>query len=128
MNKKTKHLLSSVLFALTSILYFFFAYIGYGKQNIDLKTKSMYENIVTDKGVGIRYDLKGKESSVFYLSLKGFNEKLGIYRMSNNYDDLLAKSNIGEKVKVYYQPNSEEEKLPLTIGLMKEPVMAGWIL
>lgn len=116
MNKKTKHLLSSVLFALTSILYFLLAYIGYGKQNIDLKTKSMYENIVTDKGIGIRYDRKGKESSVFYLSLKGFNEKLGIYRMSKKYDDLLAKINIGEKVKVYYQPgNNKRENINIDL-------------
>ena len=87
MNKKTKHLLSSILFASTSILYFFLAYIGYGKQNIDLTEIANYENVITNKGIGIRYGSKGKESEVFFIKLKGLEEKLGIYRMSKNYDD-----------------------------------------
>ncbi len=108
MNKKTKHLLSSILFASTSILYFFLAYIGYGKQNIDLTEIANYENVITNKGIGIRYGSKGKESEVFFIKLKGLEEKLGIYRMSKNYDDLLNKVNIGETVKVYYKPSSNK--------------------
>jgi hypothetical protein len=110
MNKKTKHLLNSILFASTSILYFFLAYIGYGKQNIDLTQKTTYENIVTNKGIGIRYGSKGRQSKVFYITLKDLDEKLGVYRMSKNYDDLLNKFEIGEKVKVYYRPSTNKNE------------------
>jgi hypothetical protein len=110
MNKKTKHLLSSIIFASTSTLYFFLAYIGYGKQNIDLTQKATYENVVTNKGIGIRYGSKGRQSEVFYITLKDLDEKLGIYRMSKKYDDLLRKIRIGEEVKVYYRPSTNKKE------------------
>lgn len=110
MNKKTKHLINSILFGSTSILYFFLAYIGYGKQNIDLSKYVQYENIIIDKGIDIHYGGKGRESDVFFISLKELNEDLGIYRMSKKYTDLLEKLNIGDKVKVYYRPNSNENE------------------
>lgn len=108
MNKKTKHLLNSILFASTSILYFFLAYIGYGKQNLDLTKYAQYENVITDKGIGIHYGSKGRKSNVFYLSLNGLDENLGVYRMSKEYDDLLKKIKIGERVKVYYQKSNNK--------------------
>ena len=110
MTKKTKHLLSSILFASTSILYFFLAYIGYGKQNLDLSKYAQYENVIIDKGIDIHYGSKGRKSNVFYISLKDLDEDLGIYRMSKEYEDLLKKVNIGEKVKVYYRPSSNERE------------------
>ncbi|WP_262148451.1 hypothetical protein [Chryseobacterium foetidum] len=108
MNKKTKHLLNSILFASTSILYFFLGYIGYGKQNLDLTKYAQYENVITDKGIGIHYGSKGRKSNVFYLSLNGLDENLGVYRMSKEYDDLLKKIKIGERVKVYYQKSNNK--------------------
>ena len=110
MNKKTKHLLSSILFASTSLLYFFLSYVGYEKQNIDLTQKANYENVITNKGIGIRYLGKGTKSEVFFITLKDLDEKLGIYRMSENYDDLLNKVNMGDKVKVYYEPSSNKRE------------------
>jgi hypothetical protein len=110
MNKKTKHFLSSILFASTSVLYFFLAYIGYGKQNLDLSKYAQYENIIIDKGIDIRYGSKGRKSNVFHLSLKDMDEDLGIYRMSKEYEDLLKKVNVGDKVKVYYRPSSNERE------------------
>ena len=110
MNKRTKHLLSSILFASTSILYFFLAYIGYGKQNIDLSKYVQYENEIIDKGIDIHYGSKGRKSKVFYISLKDLDEELGIYRMSKEYEDLLNKVNIGDKVKVYYRPSSNQRE------------------
>ncbi|KQT17680.1 hypothetical protein ASG31_09830 [Chryseobacterium sp. Leaf404] len=108
MNQRTKHLLNSILFASTSILYFFLAYIGYGKQNPDLTKYAHYENVITDKGIGIHYGRKGRKSNVFYLSLNGLDENLGVYRMSKEYDDLLKKIKIGERVKVYYQKSNNK--------------------
>lgn len=118
MNNKTKHLLKSILFASTSILYFFIAYIGYGKQNLDLSECNQYENVITDKGIDIHYGSKGVESNVFYISLKNLDEDLGIYRMSKEYDDLLEKVNIGDKVKVYYK-KSFDRKENININLIQ---------
>ena len=109
MNKKTNHLLYSILFASTSILYFFLAYIGYGKQTIDLSQKATYENIITNIDIGIHYGSKGRQSEVFYIMLKDLDEKLGIYRMSKNYDDLIDRLNVGEKVKVHYRPSTHKK-------------------
>jgi len=108
MKKKAIHLLKSILFASTSILYFFLAYIGYGKQNLDLTKYAQYENVIIDKGIGIYYGNKGSKSNVFFLSLNGLDEDLGIYRMSREYDDLLKKIKIGERVKVYYQKSNNK--------------------
>ncbi len=115
MNKKTKHTLSSILFAFSSVLYFFLAYIGFENQNIDLNQFQQYENIITDKGIDIHYDSKGGESDVFYISLKGLDEDLGIYRMSKNYDDLLAKFKVGEKVKVYYKASNDLDNINIDL-------------
>lgn len=98
------------MFASTSILYFFLAYIGYGKQNLDLSKYTQYENIIIDKGIDIHYGSKGRKSNVFYISLKDLDEDLGIYRMSKEYEDLLKKLNVGDKVKVYYRPSSNEKE------------------
>lgn len=106
MNRKTKHLLSSILFASTSLLYFFLAYIGCEDQNIDLKRTKKYTNVITNKGVGIHYGSKGRQSFVFFIELKYLEQKLGIYRKSKNYDDLLEKVNVGDTVKVFFKPSN----------------------
>ena len=106
--KKIKHTLSSILFASTSLIYFLLAYIGYGKQNLDLTKYSQFENKVIDKGIGIHYGNKGRKSQVFYVALDNLSEKLGIYRMSKNYDDLLNNIKIGDVIKVYYRPSTNE--------------------
>ncbi len=115
MNKKTKHLINSILFGTTSIIYFFLAYIGFSKQNIDLSKYQQYENIIIDKGIDIHYSSKGHESDVFYISLKGLDEDLGIYRMSKNYTDLLEQLNIGDKVTVYYRPSKNKENINIDL-------------
>src|SRR5690606_24438945 len=58
----------------------------------------------------IHYGSKGRKSNVFYISLKDLDEDLGIYRMSKEYEDLLKKVNVGDKVKVYYRPSSNERE------------------
>lgn len=103
MNKKTKKLVNSISAGLFSALLFLVSYIGYEKQNIDLSKQNQYEEIIIDKGIGIHYGSKNQKSNVFFITLKNLNENLGIYRISNDYKDLLQKVNIGDKVKVYYE-------------------------
>jgi hypothetical protein len=120
MSLKTKLLLRSTLIASTSVIYFLLAYIGFKDQDINLSKCDQYENIITDKGVGIHYGNRGRKSNVFFISLKGLDEDLGIYRMSKKYNDLLEKVNVGDRVKVYYRRNlDEDEKDNVNIDLIQ---------
>ena len=110
MNKKTKRLINSIANGFFSLLFFFLAYIGYKKSNIDLSKQNKLESIILNKGIDIHHGSIGKKSNVFFISLKNLDENLGIYRMSKNYNDLLQKINIGDKVKVYYQSNSNKSE------------------
>lgn len=110
MTKKTKQLINSITAGLFSILFFFLAYIGYEKRNIDLSKQDKFESIIIDKGINIHYGSKGQKSDIFFISLKNLDKDLGVYRMSKNYNDLLQKVNIGDKVKVYYQANSNKDE------------------
>jgi hypothetical protein len=110
MNKKYKFLLNSISTGLLSVIFFFVAYIGYEKQHIDLSACDQFEGVIIDKGIDVHYGSKGHKAKVFYISLKDLNEDLGIYRISRNYDDLLKKLTIGDRVKVYYLANSNDRE------------------
>ena len=115
MNKNTKRISYSVLLASTSLIYFFLAYLGYKEQNLDLSDYDRYENIITHKGIGIHHGSRGRKSNVFCISLEGLDEKLGIYRMSRKYNDLLEKVNVGDRVKVYYRKNAEKDNINIDL-------------
>lgn len=110
MNKGTKRTVSSIFLFLTSFIYFFVAYIGFKKQNIDLSNYSKIESIIIDKGIDYRYGSKGRKSHCFYIQLKDKDKKIGVYRMSKNYEDLLAKFNIGDTVTAYYRDNNNQSE------------------
>lgn len=110
MDKNTKRTLSSIFLFLTSFIYFFLAYIGFKKQNIDLKNYSKTESIIIDKGVDYRIGSKGRKSQCFYILLKDHDKKLGVYRMNKDYSNLLAKFNIGDTVTAYYRDNNNQRE------------------
>jgi len=103
MKKSTKHTLGAVAIFLSSFLYFFLAYIGFTKQNIDLTKCDKTIGIIEDKGIDKHYGSKGRKSDVFFIQLDNLDMKLGIYRMSRDYKDLLSKVSIGDLVTVYYK-------------------------
>lgn len=102
MEKQIKHILISIVIFLSSFIYFFLAYIGFTKQNIDLNSCNKTVGIIADKGIDKHYGSKGRKSDVFFIRLENMAMKLGVYRMSRNYEDLLQKTNIGDLVTVYY--------------------------
>ena len=65
-------------------------------------------SIVENRGIDIRYGSKGKKDEVFYVKLKDLTKKLGVYRMSKNYDDLIKKINIGDQLTIFYYGNSNQ--------------------
>lgn len=115
MKKVSKKAINSIIIALTSIIYFSLAYVGYEKQNIDLNKYSQYEGVIIDKGIGILKGSKGRTSNVFYVTLNGLDERLGIYRMSKKYNDLLSNLTVGEKIKVYYKPQSNKNNINIDL-------------
>jgi len=102
-------MLVSILIALTSLIYFFLAYAGFLEQNIDLSNYAQYEGVITARGIDIRHG-SSNEAKVFFLTMRELKEKLGIYRMSKKYDDLLEKINVGDRVKVYYRPGTDKRE------------------
>jgi hypothetical protein len=93
-------------FTFFTLLYIFCIYLGLKKQNIDLNKTNKIISIVENRGIDIRYGSKGKIDEVFYIKLENYDKKLGVYRMSKNYEDLIKKINIGDKVKIYFYENS----------------------
>ncbi len=110
MEKSTSRTGKAILLFLSSFLYFFLAYIGFKKQNIQLSDYDHITSVISDNGTGYRYDSKGKKSACFYLQLEDVDKKLGVYRMSKNYKDLLDKFTNGDTVTVYYRDNSNTDE------------------
>ncbi|MGB4774188.1 MAG: hypothetical protein WBP45_03375 [Daejeonella sp.] len=106
MEKSTKRTLNSIFLFLTSFIYFFLAYVGLKKQNLSLTNYDKITSVIVDKGIDYRYGSKGKKSKCFYIQISDIDRKLGVYRMTKNYDDLLDKFIIGDTVTVYYRDNN----------------------
>jgi len=103
MEKNTKRKISAVLIFLTSFIYFGLAYKGYKRQGTPLTGYDKITSIIEDKGTDYRY---GKNrSQCFYIRLRGSDKKLGVYRMSRAYDDLLDQFQIGDTVTAYFRDN-----------------------
>ncbi|MBS1511509.1 MAG: hypothetical protein JST86_11750 [Bacteroidetes bacterium] len=103
-----KRAVYAILIGLSSLIYFFVAWIGYDKMHIDLKETFERSGIITATGTDYHYGDKGDKANVFYLQLNNMKKKLGIYRSDNNYTDLLDKVKTGDSVTVFYFNNHNE--------------------
>jgi hypothetical protein len=110
MKTKSKRTISSIILFLSSFIYFTLAYIGYAKQNIDLKNYDLLESVIIDKGIDYRRSSKGTRAPCFYILLEGHAKKLGVYRVSKDYRDLLKKFNVSDTVTAYYQDNDNRSE------------------
>ena len=98
-----KRLFGSTFLFLSSFLYFFLAYIGFKKQDINLKDYEKLTGKLIDKGIDFRYGSKGRKSECFYIYLDNLrNQKLGVYRFSKDYKDLENSFDIGDSVTVFF--------------------------
>ncbi len=105
-SNKNSFIVLYVVTAFMSIIYILVLRVGILEQNINLDNCSQLTGLVEDRGMDFRIGDKGRTTSVFYVKLAGLEEKLGIYRISGNYDDLLTKIRTGDNLKVYYFDNS----------------------
>jgi hypothetical protein len=110
MEKSTKRTLNSIILFLTSFIYFFLAHIGFKKQNLSLANYESITSVIIDKGIDYRHGSKGHDSKCFYIQLRDSEKKLGVYRITKNYSDLLDKFMIGDTVTAYYRDNNNRHE------------------
>jgi hypothetical protein len=102
LSPKSNYILSTSFLILFSFLYIFLIKIGFEKQNIDLKNTEKVISIVEDCGIDFHRSSKGQKSDVFYIKLKDLDEKIGVYRFSKKYDELLNSIKKNDTITAYY--------------------------
>ena len=110
LSQKSKYFISSTLIILLSFLYVFLIKIGIDKQNIDLEKVNRISSVVEHSGIDIHYGSKGRKSNVFYIKLKYLDEKVGIYRFSRKYEDLLKLVKAGDSITVYFSGKAKRRE------------------
>ena len=111
---RTKFTIYSIIIFLTSGIYFLLAYKGINSQSIDLKTLDKFTGRVNERGVADRKSSK-HTSRVFYLTIHGLPETLGIYRMGKNYSGLIDMIQPGDIVTVYYLSKTTDENINIDL-------------
>jgi hypothetical protein len=108
MTQKTKYTIYSIIIFLSSSIYFFLAYIGYSQQHITLGDLRQYSGTVADVGTKVRHSSKNN-ATVFFINIQGLEETLGVYRMTQEYEDLLNEVTIGDNVTAFYLSRPDED-------------------
>jgi hypothetical protein len=98
----TKRIFYFLLILFSSGLYFFLAYKGYKDQKIDIRKLKTFTGQVNSFGETIRKSGKNRPK-VFYVDIDGLEQRLGVYRMSRNYESIINKINTGDIITVYYK-------------------------
>lgn len=109
-SSRTKFNISIFLVVIVSLVYVFLIKIGLEKQNIDLKKTIKTFGIVEDFGTDYHYNSRGKSSKVFFIKLNNLNEKIGVYRVSKNYDNLINSLKVNDRITVYYYTNNNNQE------------------
>jgi hypothetical protein len=110
----TKYTIYSFLIFLSSGIYFLLAYKGYSSQIIDLETLDRFTGRITQRGIADRKSSK-ISTAVFYLTLDGLKETLGIYRQESNYSGLIDEIQPGDTVTVYYLGKSGADDINIDL-------------
>ncbi len=110
LSEKYKHILKTLLVLLSSIIYFFLAHIGYENSHINLDKIDSEIGTVDEVGITQRIGTKGEKSKVFFIQLDNVEKKLGVYRMSKNYADLIEHIKVEDEIKVYYKSKSDKRE------------------
>lgn len=115
MKQNSKRIIGAVVLLLSSSLFFLLAYVGFQDRNINLNNYKKANNIIVEKGIGFHDAGKAGVSRCFYIRLKNIDEKFGVYRKSNNYQDLLYNLNVGDTVNVYYSNVNIEKDVNINL-------------
>ncbi|MDG4946244.1 hypothetical protein NMK71_07450 [Weeksellaceae bacterium KMM 9713] len=110
LSEKNKHILKTLLVLSSSSIYFFLAYIGYENSHINLNQIDSEIGIVDEVGITQRIGTKGERSKVFFIQLDNIEKKLGVYRKSKNYSELINNIKPEDEIKVYYKAKSNKRE------------------
>jgi hypothetical protein len=105
--RRYKPVFQSILMILFSTIFFWLSVKGIKDQNINLAQINTFTGEVISTGEKIRHSKQS--ANVFYLSIKGLPQTLGVYRMSRRYNDLLNEIENGDVLTVYYRQNHSNE-------------------
>ena len=105
--RRYKPLIQSISILILTGILFWGALVGIKNQNIKLSDINKYSGKVVLTGETIR---PGKiNSKVFFVSLSGLPQTLGVYRKSGNYHDLSSQIKKDDVLTVYYKRNSSNK-------------------
>lgn len=125
----TKYTIYSIIIFLTSGIYFFLAYKDFTSQTIDIKTLDKFTGQVSERGTTERRSSK-ITTTVFYLTIDGLNQKLGIYRQTGNYKGLVDEIQPDDIVTVYYLGKSSDSDINIDLVQIDKNATAicnGWV-
>jgi len=105
MRERNKHLLKSIAILLTSIIYFFVAYIGFENLNPDLNTLYTQSGIVVKTGKTYRHRSRNIVY-VFYFDIQGLNGRISSFIPIQNLAENIKS---GDKIKVYFKEKLKTE-------------------
>jgi hypothetical protein len=111
---KPKYTIYSIIIFLTSGIYFLLAYKGYTSQTIDIATLDKFTGRVVERGVADRWTGK-LTTRVFYVTIEGLTETLGIYRKEGNYSGLVKEIQPGDNITIYYLGKSTNETINIDL-------------
>lgn len=101
--------MSTILVLLISLLYIILIKSGFEKSDINLQNCIKKTGIVEKFGIDFYRNGRGK-SDVFYIKLNTYKHKLGVYRASRNYKDLLNTVETGQVLKAYFFDHHNEHE------------------
>ncbi|MCK7590573.1 hypothetical protein M0G43_08315 [Subsaxibacter sp. CAU 1640] len=107
MKNKIKEILTAAVFLFVIFIMFLNSYIDFTKQDIDLRDYTKISGLVSETGVGDNDS--GYKS--FQFSLVNYKQKLGVYRTSKRYQNLLYSIKVGDSVSVYLIDKSTTESI-----------------
>jgi hypothetical protein len=113
MQIKSKRLLNIIVCIVASLCWFLAAYHSFLDQNIDLSKYTKTTSVIIEKGIGTHHSTGkyGGDANCFYMRISDYPEKLGVYRSSGSYQDLLDKFKIGDTVTAYFNSHYYQVEL-----------------
>ena len=102
----SKKIIPLIFIFLGFLLFSLVAFIGYDNAFAKLSDYKIIQNQVVEKG----FSKTKKDSKIFYFKVFQSKENFAVYRITKNYEELNNEINIGDKIKVYFQPSNPNSK------------------
>ncbi len=99
---KAGGIISSLFFLIVTLLIFSSTVTSCENMKIDLSAEKTYEGIITKRETDIAYGKNRAKNLAFNLRVDGLPKDFRFFNKTNNFDQLLADIQVGDKIRVYY--------------------------